>query len=124
MVTIDQVKQLESRVSKTIAYVTKVNEENNLLKGKLDTYQRRIDELEVLIQRFKDDQNRIEEGIISALDSLNQFEDDVGKAIVPEKKPKLPPSEVHQPEPQGIEQASVPAEPEEQQASTSELDIF
>jgi chromosome segregation ATPase len=85
MVTIEQVKQLESRVAKAIEYVNKVTDENTLLKGKLDAYQKRIDELEILIQRFKEDQNRIEEGIISALDRLNQFEDDVEKTLSPDK---------------------------------------
>jgi FtsZ-binding cell division protein ZapB len=84
MVSIEQVRLLESRVIKTIEYVDQVKEENALLKGKLDTCQKRIDELEVLIQRFKEDQTRIEEGIISSLDRLNKFEDDMGNA--PEHK--------------------------------------
>ncbi|MDR1148395.1 MAG: cell division protein ZapB [Spirochaetaceae bacterium] len=81
MVTIEQVRQLESRVAKAIDYLNKVTNENTLLKTKLDSYQKRIDELEVLIQRFREDQGRIEEGIISALERLNQFEDDVQKTI-------------------------------------------
>ncbi|MDR2803338.1 MAG: cell division protein ZapB [Treponema sp.] len=79
----EQVRQLESRVAKAIDYVNKVTDENTLLKTKLDNYQKRIDELEVLIQRFREDQGRIEEGIISALERLNQFEDDVHKTITP-----------------------------------------
>jgi chromosome segregation ATPase len=81
MVTIDQVKQLETRVAKAIDYVNTVTNENTLLKTKLDSYQKRIDELEVLIKRFKEDQTLIEEGIIAALDRLNQFEDDMRKTI-------------------------------------------
>jgi hypothetical protein len=81
MVTIEQVKQLETRVAKAIDYVNTVTSENKLLKTKLDSYQKRIDELEVLIKRFKEDQTRIEEGIIAALDRLNQFEDDMRKTI-------------------------------------------
>jgi len=45
------------------------------MQAKLDSYQKRIDELEVHIMRFKEDQGRIEDGIISALDRLNQFEE-------------------------------------------------
>ena len=75
MITLEQVRLLESKVTKTIDYVKKVTEENAGLKGKLDSYQKRIGELEVLIQRFRDDQSRIEDGILSALDRLNQFED-------------------------------------------------
>lgn len=83
MVTVEQVRQLESKVAKTIDYINKLTDENTLLKNKLDSYQTRIDELEVLIQRFKEDQTRIEEGILSALDRLNRFEDDVHRTITP-----------------------------------------
>jgi chromosome segregation ATPase len=85
MVSLEQVKLLESQVIKTIDYVDKVTEENNLLRGKLESYQKRIDELEVLVQRFKEDQNRIEEGILSALNRLNQFEADMKTSLAPEK---------------------------------------
>ena len=77
MVSLEQVKLLESKVSRTIEYVKKVSEEKAQLKEKLDSYQKRIEELEILIQRFKDDQSRIEDGILSALNRLNQFEDAV-----------------------------------------------
>ena len=75
MITLEQVRLLESKVAKTIDFVKKVTEENAALKGKLDSYQKRIEELEVLIHRFQEDQGRIEDGILSALDRLNQFED-------------------------------------------------
>jgi predicted nuclease with TOPRIM domain len=76
MVTIQQVQLLESRVIKAIEYVDQVTEENTLLKNKLDSCQSRVDELEVLIQRFKEEQGKIEEGILSALDRLNKFDPD------------------------------------------------
>ena len=87
MVSLEQVKLLESKVSRTIDYVKRVTEENLSLKKKLDTYQKRIDELEVLIHQFKDEQSRIEDGILSALDRLNQFEDAVEGLLSAESKP-------------------------------------
>jgi chromosome segregation ATPase len=128
MVTIEQVRQLETRVAKAIEYLTKVTNENTLLKTKLDSYQKRIDELEVLIQRFREDQGRIEEGIISALERLNQFEDDVQKTITPVDSAP-PPDEAalntsvadkHEvnPEPVNPTDAMIVG------AETSELDIF
>jgi chromosome segregation ATPase len=74
MVTIEQVRLLETKVAKAVEYVQKITEENKLLSGKLNDYQKRIEELEALIERFKEDQAHIEEGILSALDRLNQFE--------------------------------------------------
>ena len=75
MISLEQVKLLESKVSRAIDYIKKVTEEKDSLKAKLIACQKRIDELEILIQRFKEDQGRIEDGILSALDKLNQFED-------------------------------------------------
>jgi chromosome segregation ATPase len=81
MVTLEQIKLLETKVVKALDFVNQVTGENTLLKEKLETYQKRIDELEVLIQRFKEDQGRIEEGIMSALNRLNQFEDAIEKSL-------------------------------------------
>jgi FtsZ-binding cell division protein ZapB len=87
MVSLEQIKLLESKVTKTIDYVKIVTEENKRLKEKLDSYQVRIDELEVLVLKFKEDQSLIEDGILSALDRLNQFEDAVGSLLLSESKP-------------------------------------
>ena len=86
MISLEQVKLLESKVTRTIEYVKKVTEENTALKGKLNSCQKRIDELEVLIRQFKDEQSRIEDGILSALDRLNQFEDAVENVLIAENK--------------------------------------
>jgi FtsZ-binding cell division protein ZapB len=88
MVTLEQVRQLETKITKAIDYVNRVNaeekllrEENDLLRGKLESSLQRVDELEDSVQRFKEDQARIEEGIVAALDRLNQFEDAIGKSL-------------------------------------------
>jgi len=82
MISLEQVQLLESRVAKALEYVQKVNDENAALisqredlQEKLDANQKRIDELEVLVMRFKKDQGRIEDGIVAALDRLSQFEE-------------------------------------------------
>jgi FtsZ-binding cell division protein ZapB len=82
MISLEQVQLLEAKVSKAIEYVQQVNTENAALiteraslQKKLDANQKRIDELEVLVMRFKEDQGRIEDGIIAALDRLSQFEE-------------------------------------------------
>ena len=88
MISLEQVRLLESKVTRAIDYVKKVTEENSALKGKLDSYQKRIDELEVLIKQFREEQSRIEDAVLSALDRLNQFEDAVeGKLSGENKKP-------------------------------------
>jgi FtsZ-binding cell division protein ZapB len=148
MITLDQVKLLETKVTKAIDYVKKVTEENSLLKGKLDSYQKRIDELEIMIQQFKEDQSRIEDGILAALDRLNQFEDAVesklaaggeapapqreaeGRSPPPEKKPgpvKSPPPPKPSPKPEPApepEPADEDEDPDPAGSDSGELDIF
>jgi hypothetical protein len=100
MVTLEQVRQLETKIAKTIEYVNRITGENNLLRGKLESSLLRVEELENLVQRFKEDQGRIEEGIVAALDRLNQFEDAIGRslsavqamAVTPAGKPGAPPA--------------------------------
>jgi hypothetical protein len=81
MVSLEQVKLLETKVARAIEFVEQVSGENAALQEKLEFYQKRIDELEVLIQRFKEEQGRIGDGILSALDKLNQFEDIIEKSL-------------------------------------------
>ena len=122
MVSLEQVKLLESKVTRTIDYVKKVTDENTRLKGKLDSYQKRIDELEVLIQQFKEDQSRIEDGILSALDRLNQFEGALETTLSKESKKETQKEK-------GISPTEEPASPlltesEINLKSGEELDIF
>jgi peptidoglycan hydrolase CwlO-like protein len=81
MISLEQVKLLETKVTKAIEHVERITSENTALRAKLDSYQKRIDELEVLVMRFKEDQGRIEDGILAALDRLNQFEGAIEKSL-------------------------------------------
>jgi len=82
MISLEQVQLLEARVAKAIDYVRRLTDENTALVSekagllnKLEANQKRLDELEVLVMRFKEDQGRIEDGIVAALDRLSQFEE-------------------------------------------------
>jgi chromosome segregation ATPase len=88
MINLEQVKLLEAKVAKAIDYVERLARENAVLRrqeselqARLGSYQKRIDELEVLVVGFKDDQGRIEEGILAALDRLSQFEKAMEKSL-------------------------------------------
>jgi hypothetical protein len=74
MVTLEQVKVLESKVSKALGFISQLSQENALLKGQLEKDKTRIDELEMLVERFKEEQGKIEESIVATLDQLAQFE--------------------------------------------------
>ena len=77
MITLDQIKQLDHKVRKAIDKINTLKSENNMLQEKLDNYQLRIEELEVLIDTFKEDQGEIENGIIDALNQLDILEDNI-----------------------------------------------
>jgi len=88
MINLEQVKLLETKVAKAIDYVERLAKENAVLhrqemewQTRLESYQKRIDELEVLVVSFKEDQGRIEEGILAALDRLSQFEKAIEKTL-------------------------------------------
>ena len=80
MLNLDQIKQLEARVSKAIELMQTLKDENDLLKLELHDRQKRIEELENIVLVFRNDQAKIEEGIINALNHLSAFEDTVYQA--------------------------------------------
>ena len=110
MITIEQIQKLDRKVQAVVERMGALKSENISLKGKLDQYQKRIGELEVMIDRFKQDQAQIEEGIVRALEKLDELEDTA------EGTPSGPPAP---------EESSEEASPEENGAeSGNELDIF
>ena len=74
MVTLEQIKLLESKLTRAINFVSRLTEENSRLK-------KRNDELEETIAALKEEKARIEEGIVSALGKLNQFEDAIERSL-------------------------------------------
>jgi hypothetical protein len=77
MLNLDQVRLLENRVEKAVGKIQSLTAENTQLRSQLSGLQTRVGELEGLVRSFKDDQGRIEEGILNALDRLSAFEDSV-----------------------------------------------
>jgi len=95
MISLEQVQLLETRVARAIEYVQRVSEENAALisekaglLSKLEANQKRLDELELLVMRFKKEQGQIEDGIVAALDRLNQFEEDFEESLKEKAIPK------------------------------------
>lgn len=77
MITVEQIQLLESRVTKAVRKIETLQDENETLRERLTRYEKRIEELEVLINEFKDSQNDIEQGILNALSQLDELEDQV-----------------------------------------------
>ena len=89
MISLEQVKQLETRVHSAVARIRSLTAENTTLKENLSSYERRIDELEKLVSAFKSEQQEIEAGIIAALSQLDGLEDAVAEtdADLPQEQP-------------------------------------
>jgi hypothetical protein len=87
MLSLEQVRLLDEKVARTVEYVGRLSAENAALRKKLDATQKRIDELEVFVSLFKEEQGRIEDGILSALDRLSQFENVIEKSLAGRTKP-------------------------------------
>jgi uncharacterized phage infection (PIP) family protein YhgE len=77
MISLEQIRLLEQKVQAAVARIGQLKQENATLKEHLSSYQKRIDELEVLVDSFKADQGQIEQGILNALAQLDQLEDEV-----------------------------------------------
>ncbi|ULQ60186.1 cell division protein ZapB [Brucepastera parasyntrophica] len=93
MLSLDQVHLLENRVEKAVAKIQSLTAENTHLKSQLSGLQARVDELEAVIHSFKDDQGKIEQGILHALDRLSAFEDSITGAPAQEAGQDTPSEE-------------------------------
>jgi len=88
MSSLEHIKLLESKVAKAIDFIERISDENAALQQRdkemqtrLTTFQKRIDELEVIITQFREEHGQIENGILAALDRLNQFEKVMEKSL-------------------------------------------
>ena len=82
MLSVEQVRALEERVGKAVSYIESLKTENAELRKELERTaaelgeaKARSAELEAAAQSFKNDQARIEAGIVHALEKLDMFED-------------------------------------------------
>lgn len=80
MITLEQVLLLDEKIQKAVDTITTLRQENTSLKTRLGEYQTRIEELEVLIKDFKNDQGEIEEGILKALKQLDMVDSSTSEA--------------------------------------------
>ncbi|PKL09220.1 MAG: cell division protein ZapB [Spirochaetae bacterium HGW-Spirochaetae-7] len=121
MISLEQVRSLESRVEKAVALIASLRSENASMRSGLAAAESRVAELEGLIQGFQKDQARIEEGIVEALRKLDSFEDTVHVAVA-DKGPELA-AETKKPEQFEEAQAEL-AELPSGGDGTEALDIF
>ncbi len=129
MISLEQIKQLETRVHSAVARIRSLTAENTTLKESLSSYEGRIDELQKLVSAFKSDQQEIEAGIVAALSQLDGLEDVVADPATaappadPEDRDE-PESDTADTEPDAPMPTSPDGEPAEPEEDGPELDIF
>lgn len=126
MINLDQIRLLESKTIKAIELINVLKEENKALKKTIDTSQARMEELENLVQKFKSDQEEIEQSILRAMKNLEQLEDEITEPETePKTKPKTASAKKEDASPEiESESGSLIFETEPDEKKKQELDIF
>lgn len=143
MISLEQIRSLEERVHTAVSRIRALSAENVTLKERLESYEKRISELETLISAFKSDQEEIEAGIIAALRHLDELEDTVSDPVrnagetpseqvdeepTPEPALESPEANVPPPDEQGhpaeIDTGETQVDDDEDSGPEPELDIF
>jgi len=88
MITLDQVRALEARVEKALGAIDRLTAENTAFRETASREIKRSADLERTLEEYRRDQNRIEQGILHALERLNAFEDTIqDSSLNVEEKP-------------------------------------
>lgn len=116
MITLEQIKLLESKITRAIELIRVLKEENATLRKGLDSAQKRMKELEALVDGFKTDQREIESVILRTLEHLDDLEDAASSTKKTERNGKR--QEVEEPAPAAPAAGSAP------DSTKEELDIF
>jgi FtsZ-binding cell division protein ZapB len=125
MISLEQIRLLEQKVTSAVELIRVLKEENATLRRGLDSAQRRMKELETLVEGFKTDQKEIESVIVRTLANLDDLEASSSEAApatrektAPRPEPSARSAEARGPKP------AAPSGAEAKDRPASELDIF
>jgi hypothetical protein len=75
MISLEQIRLLESRITRALELIRVLKEENSTLRRGLESAQKRMRELEALVDGLKTDQREIESIIVRTLHNLDDLEE-------------------------------------------------
>jgi FtsZ-binding cell division protein ZapB len=81
MISLEQIRLLEAKITKAVDLITSLREENRALKAAVESAQGRMQDLETLVEDFKADQSDIEDCIKRAIQNLDQLEGDLSDSV-------------------------------------------
>jgi len=102
MISLEQVLLLEQKVESAVEKIQQLEAENDALRNKCSELTNALSAKSEQLKAYESDQQKIESGIIKAIDRLNSIENSVLKAAG---------STAAKPEPQAPAQPAVPPEP-------------
>jgi len=79
MITLEQMRLLETKIGKAVEMIRSLKEENKTMRRAVNSAQGRMRELEKLVDNFKSDQQEIEQCVVRALDNLDRLEEEVAE---------------------------------------------
>ncbi len=74
MLSLEQIKRLENRVYKAVELLKAMKEDNIILKSELKSANERVEELEQIISDYRNNQLEIEQGIVKAIQQLDDLD--------------------------------------------------
>lgn len=74
MLSLEQIRRLENRVYKAVELLKAMKEDNNILKSELISANERVEELEQIISDYRNNQLEIEQGIVKAIQQLDDID--------------------------------------------------
>jgi FtsZ-binding cell division protein ZapB len=86
MITLEQITLLEAKIAKAIDLIRVLKEENSTLRKGLESAQRRMKELESMVEDLKSDQKEIESVVLRTLANLDELEE--ASDVVPSRSPQ------------------------------------
>lgn len=118
MISLDTVLLLEQKVESAVAKIAQLQAENDALRSKCSELTNALSAKSEQFSSFETEQNKIESGILKALDRLNSIENSVLKAagqVSPTPAPQTPvqqtPVQQNPVQNNPVQQAPVQAEP-------------
>ncbi len=106
MITLEQIRLLESKITRALELIRVLKDENTTLRKGLESAQRRMRELETLVEGFKTDQKEIESVIVRTLHNLDELEESAATTATPGGIPAATPGGIPAATPGGIPAAT------------------
>jgi len=80
MISLEQIRLLESKITRALDLIRILKDENSTLRKGVESAQKRMKELETLVDGFKADQSEIETVIVRTLHTLDELEENAAAA--------------------------------------------